>query len=80
MSTCLNHGKPDPTPRLNYRLVRVSDYTTDPVLAELIRMVGVGKVNPQAAQAGVTQTDNMSWQQLTSKGVRGIQGRVSYLA
>lgn len=81
VSTCLNHGKPDPTPRLNYRLVRVSDYTTDPVLAELIRMVGVGKVNPQAAQAAVwTRTDNMSWQQLTSKGVRGIQGRVSYFS
>jgi hypothetical protein len=56
-------------------MVRVSDYTKDPVLAELITMVGTGRVDQQSAQAAIwTRTDNMTWEQLSSKTVRGIHG------
>jgi len=79
VSACLNHGKADPSPRLNYKLVPVSEYTDDAVLAELIRMVGTGRVDQQSAQAAIwTRTDNMSWQQLASKHARGIHGAISY--
>jgi hypothetical protein len=75
VSACLNHGKAEPNPRVEYRIVRVSDYTDDAVLAELIRMVGSGRVDQQSAQAAIwTRTDNMSWEQLATKSVRGIQG------
>ena len=73
VSACLNHGKPDPSARLEYKLVPVDKYTDDPILAELIRMVGTGRVNQHSAQAAIwTRTDNMSWQDLAAKHVRGI--------
>ena len=79
VSACLNHGKADPSPNLNYKLVAVEEYTQDPVLSELIRMTATGRVNPQAVQAAIwTRTDNLTWQQLASKGVQAIHGRVPY--
>ena len=73
VSACLNHGKPDPSARLEYKLVPVDKYTDDPILAELIRMVGTGRVNQHSAQAAIwTRTDNLSWQDLAAKHVRGI--------
>lgn len=75
VSACLNHGKAEPNPRVEYKIVRVSDYTDDAVLAELIRMVGTGRVDQQSAQAAIwTRTDNLTWEQLASKSVRGIHG------
>ena len=74
VSACLNHGKPDPSARLEYKLVPVDEYTQDKVLAELIRMVGTGRVDQHSAQAAIwTRTDNMSWQELAAKNVRGIR-------
>lgn len=79
VSACLNHGKAEPNPRVEYRIVRVSEYTNDPILAELIRMVGTGRVDQQSAQAAIwTRTDNMSWEQLASKSVRGIHGHRNF--
>lgn len=73
VSACLNHGKADPSPRLEYKLVPVEEYTNDETLGELIRMVGRGEVNQHSAQAAIwTRTDNMTWNQLASKSVRGI--------
>ena len=75
VSACLNHGKPDPSARLEYKLVPVDEYTQDEVLAELIRMVGTGRVNQHSAQAAIwTRTDNMSWQELAAKNHRGVRG------
>lgn len=76
VSTCLNHGKPDPTARGRFKIVKVEDYTDSPVLQELITMVGTGRMAPKAAQAAVWNvTDNMSWQQLAAKGVRDHLGQ-----
>ncbi|MFN9717183.1 MAG: hypothetical protein ACK58L_00720 [Planctomycetota bacterium] len=75
VSACLNHGKPDPNPNVPYRLVQVSEYTEDPVLTELIRMVGTGKLNAKSAQAAVwTRTDHMTWEQLAAKNFNTLQG------
>jgi hypothetical protein len=74
VSACLNHGKSDPSPRLEYKLIPVEEYTNDEVLGELIRMVGTGRVNQHSAQAAIwNRTDNMSWQDLAAKNVRGIR-------
>jgi hypothetical protein len=79
ISACLNHGKPDPNPRVEYKLVPVEEYTQDPVLAELIRLVGTGRVDQHSAQAAIwTRTDNMSWQQLAAKSHRNLSGVVEY--
>jgi hypothetical protein len=74
-SACLNHGKAEPNPTAQYRMVKTSEYTQDAVLAELIEMVGTGRIDQQSAQAAIwTRTDNMSWEQLSTKTVRGIHG------
>ena len=76
VSVCLDHGKPDPTPRGTFIIQKVDDYTDNPVLKELITMIGTGQMAPKAAQAAVWNiTDNMSWQQLASKGVRDHLGQ-----
>jgi hypothetical protein len=81
VSACLNHGKPDPAPGFTYRLVPVHDYTQDPVLAELIQMVGSGRIDQHTGQAAVwTRTDNMSWQDLANKSLQGVLGRVNYFS
>ena len=74
-SVCLNHGKPDPTPRAHRVLVKTEEYTEDPVLRELIGMVATGRLAPQAAQAAVwNRTDKMSWQELAAKFSYGPLG------
>ncbi|MCA9073052.1 MAG: hypothetical protein KDA84_29220, partial [Planctomycetaceae bacterium] len=78
-SVCLAHGKPDPHPRNTYRLVPVDDYTEDVDLQELVRIVGAGKVNKQAAQAAAWHlADKMSWQELAAKSVRRLGGQGTF--
>ena len=80
VSACLNHGKADPNPRINYSIIPVDSYTKDPVLKQLISMVGTGRLAPQAAQAAVwNRTDRMSWQQLAMKySYNAIGAKVPY--
>ncbi len=78
-SVCLAHGRPEPHPRQTYRLMPVDEYTEDPALQELVRMVGTGKCNKQAAQAAAWHlTDKMTWQELAAKSVRRLGGQGNY--
>lgn len=82
-SVCLAHGKAEPRPRSLYKLVRVEQFTSDPALQELIRMVGTGRMDQQAAQAAAWHlADKMSWQDLARKEVHylGGQGSQPYFA
>src|SRR4029077_12128658 len=65
---CLAHGKPDPRPRMSYKLVKLEDYTSDTALQETLNVFGSSDVDLQAAQAAVWHlTDKMSWQDLREK-------------
>jgi hypothetical protein len=67
-SVCLEHGKKDPHPRVQYKLVRVEEFTDKPELQELIKLVGSGKLDAQSAQAAAWHlANNMSWQALSAK-------------
>ena len=75
-SICLEHGKPEPTSSSRYKLVPVSQVSNDPVLYELLTVVGTGKVDSQAAQAaGWHLTDKMSFQQLAAKAMTHLGGQ-----
>ena len=75
-SVCLEHGKPEPTPSSRYKLVPVSAVSQDPVLYELLTVVGTGKVDSQAAQAAAWHlTDKMSFQQLAAKAMTHLGGQ-----
>ncbi len=66
-SVCLNYGKPDPSPRMTYKPVRVEEYTDNKVLQETLRIFGSGRMDQVAAQAAAWhQTDKLSWEQLAS--------------
>jgi hypothetical protein len=53
---------------MRYRLVKIDQFTSDPALKELIEIVGMNRINPQAAQAAAWHIANkMSWQELASK-------------
>ena len=67
-SVCLEHGKPEPGPNSKYTLAPVSKISRDPVLYQLLAVVGSGKVDTKAAQAAAWhQANKMSFQQLAEK-------------
>jgi hypothetical protein len=66
-SVCLEHGKADPHPRSEYKLVRMEDFTEDATLQELIKLVGTGRIAPEIAQPAAWHIANkMSWQELAA--------------
>jgi hypothetical protein len=74
-TVCLAHARPDPRPRMKYRLVKLEDYTHDPVLQQTLEIYVTGEVEVQAAQAAVWHlTDKMSWNDLRSKQIERLGG------
>ncbi|MGE5194804.1 MAG: hypothetical protein ACM3U2_20120, partial [Deltaproteobacteria bacterium] len=74
-SVCLEHGKTEPRAKMTYKLIKVEEYTSDPVLQELLEMVGTGKLDPAAAQAATWNLANkMSWEKLAAKEIEGVGG------
>lgn len=74
-SVCLDHGKAEPHPRMNYRLMAVEDYTDNEALRELITIVGSRRIDQQAAQAAAWHLDDgISWQELATKRIERAGG------
>lgn len=72
-SVCLEHGKTEPAPRMNYTIAKVQDFRDDPVLEEILKMVASGQLDEQSAQAATWHvTDKMSWEQLAAKSIPHI--------
>ena len=68
IGVCLNHGKPDPNPRMTYVPVRMEKTVPDKTLQEMLRLYGMGKVDFTVAQAAAWHiTDKLSWEQLAAK-------------
>jgi|GEM_PF-345030 len=64
---CLEYGKPHPSPRMEYLVFPVSHVTKDPVLTEVLNMVGTGRINQNAAQAAAWHLANgKSWRELAT--------------
>lgn len=67
-SVCLQHGKDEPNRRMKYKLVPTEEFTKDPVLQQLVNLVGTGKLDQGSAQAAAWHVSNkMSWQELNMK-------------
>ena len=74
-TVCLEHGKTEPHPGMRYKLVPVEVVTEDPVITELLTLIGTGKMNRGAAQAAAWHVANrISWQQLAMKEQEQIGG------
>lgn len=67
-TVCLEHGKKDPNPRVEYELKPIETVTKDKRVHEVCKMLGYGKLNQQTAQAAAWHlTDGLTWQQLAQK-------------
>jgi hypothetical protein len=66
-SVCLAYGKNEPRPGNTYRLVRPEEFSKDPALHELLKLIGTGSLEPNAAQAAAWHVANdMNWQELAA--------------
>lgn len=62
---CLEHGKPDPNPRMKYQIVPIEQVNADPRVAKLCELLGEGKIAQNTAQAAAWHLANgVSWEEL----------------
>jgi hypothetical protein len=74
-TVCLSHGRPDPRPRMKYKLVKLEDYTSDAALQETLKLVATSESDLQSLQAAVWHlTDKMSWKDLRAKQIERLGG------
>ncbi|HTN04030.1 MAG TPA: hypothetical protein VL132_19225 [Planctomycetaceae bacterium] len=74
-SVCLEHGKPEPSVRSEYTLIPVEKVNDDPILYEVLTLVGTGKVDSQVAQAAAWHLkDKLSWQELAMESNQRLGG------
>jgi hypothetical protein len=67
-TVCLEHGKPDPNPKMAYKMVPLEQFTDNPRVRVLCEALGYGQVTQNTAQAAAWHMmDDMSWQELAAK-------------
>jgi hypothetical protein len=72
---CLEHGKAEPRPAIPYELKPLEQYSSDPQLKAVLKLLGQGKINQRVAQAAAWHLANhMSWEELISKKLERIAG------
>ncbi len=76
-SVCLEHGKPDPRPKMAYELRPIESVTDKAELHEVCRMLGWQQLSQRAAQAAAWHLANgMSWEQLAGLKRKIAMGRI----
>jgi len=74
-TVCLEHGRPTPASRMEYRIFPVERYSKDPALFELLTAVANGKYSQKVAQAAVWHmASGKSWKQLAAMKFRRSGG------
>jgi hypothetical protein len=78
VTVCLDHGKDDPNPHIEYKLVPIESYAKDPAVTEVIKLMLAGKIDQHSAQAAAWHLQNgLSWQELATKvGAKHLNGTV----
>ena len=67
-TVCLEHGKPEPNPRLSYKLVHIESFSSDPQLLFILEELGRGFIPQKIAQAAAWHlSSGLSWQQLAAE-------------
>jgi hypothetical protein len=70
---CLEHGKPDPNPRVAYEMKPIGEFTKDAKVHEVVKLLASGKVNQRIAQAAAWHfSDKMGWDQLAAKKINRL--------
>ena len=72
---CLEHGKPEPRPKMTYEVTPVESFTTKPGVKEMLVLLGQGKINQRAAQVAAWHLNNgLTWEQLIGKKIEHVDG------
>jgi hypothetical protein len=67
-TVCLEHGKPDPNPRMAYKMVPLEQFTQDETVRVLCESLGNRQVTQNAAQAAAWHLmDGLTWHELATK-------------
>jgi hypothetical protein len=67
-TVCLDHGKPDPTPRIPFEIKPIDEYVERPAVVEVVKAFARGELERGAAQAATWHLNNdVSWQELATK-------------
>lgn len=67
-TVCLEHGKPEPSPRVPYKLVVLESFSQDPRLPVVMAALAAGQVSQKAAQAAAWHLANgLSWERLAAE-------------
>ena len=70
-TVCLEHGRPEPSSRMEYRIFPVEKFSRDPGLFELLAAVGRGKTPQKVAQAAAWNlASKKSWKELAAMKFR----------
>ena len=73
-TVCMEYGKPDPNPRIAYKMVPITELTTDKKVIELCTQLGQKQVDQKLAQAVAWHLVNgLDWQQIAK--INRIQSR-----
>jgi len=74
-AVCLDHGKKEPHAKMHYVIRPLEEYTDNPAVHQLCRMIGTGQLNQRAAQVAAWHLNNgMSGQELAAKKIRHANG------
>jgi hypothetical protein len=69
-TVCLEHGKPEPTPRQAYKVGRITSFSSDPRLALVLETLGRGEIPQKVAQAATWHLANgLSWEKLAAEKI-----------
>ena len=67
-TVCLEHGKLDPRPAVEYQIVPIEKMTTDTTVIEICKTLGEGRVDQLTAQAAAWNAANgLSWLEMAAK-------------
>lgn len=66
-TVCLEFDKIDPRPSMKYEIKPITELSSDPVVAEICKMLANGEISQEVAQAAAWhKTDNKSWDELVN--------------
>ena len=65
ITVCLEHGKPEPNPRIKYTIMPIGDYTEDKRVAKLCSSLARRDISQNAAQAAAWHLANgLDWEKI----------------
>ncbi len=67
-TVCLEHGRPDPALRMDYTVIPLESFSTDPKIFEVCRMLANDEIGQNVAQAAAWNiADELPWEFLLTK-------------